>query len=352
MKRALILMFFGFSSAFAKIPPSAQACKTEGTVGFFMDVAALVWQSKEGSMEYAAKEKFQDTPKITFITPDFGWRPGIKADLGYYLPHDDWDIKGTYTYYHGEMTMNKKHVNVHLYPGENGVIATHFYPFYLNSSVTPTPHFEHAAGNLHIYFNTFDLELGRNFWVGKKFSFRPLGGIKGAWIRQKYQVYYEDGNVVIGDFDNLQFLSSSSFFKNNSVGVGPRLGFEAKCYLKWGIELLANGSFNYLPTQFKIKRHQVDEVFNFTTSNNERHELFLSEHKTLFLPNIDLQLGFGYGRCFCHSYLGFFLSYEMQYYWAQNQIRRFVSSANEGLNFPSRGDLQLHGLTAFLKFEF
>lgn len=352
MRRGLVLIFLMFSVAYAKCPPAAQACTNCEKVGFFLDIAALVWQSKEGSMEYAAKEKFKDTPKITFITPDFGWRPGVKVNLGYYLPHDDWDLKSTYTHYHGEMTMNKKHVNVPLHPGENGVIATNFYPFYLNSSTSPTPRFEHAAGNLHIFFNTFDLELGRNFLVGRKFAFRPFGGIMGGWINQKYQVYYDDGNIIIGDFDNLKLLNSSSYFINNSVGVGPRLGFEATCYMKWGIELFANGSFNYLPTKFKIKRHQIDEVFNFNSSSNESHELFLSEHKTLFLPNVGLQIGFGYGGCFSHCYLGFFLSYEMQYFWAQNQMRRFVSNANEGLNFPSRGDLQLHGLTAFLKFEF
>lgn len=351
MRKGLFLIFFMFS-AYGKALPPAQPCPSHDKVGFFLDVAALVWQSKEGSFEYAAKEKFQETPKITFITPDFGWRPGLKINLGYYLPHDDWNIKTTYTYYHGEMTSNKKHVNVHIYPGENGVIANNFYPFYLNSETMPTPRFEHAAGCLHIFFNTFDLELGRNFWVGKKFSFRPFGGAKGAWIHQKYKVFYEDGNVIVGEFDNLRLQSSASFFTNKSVGVGPRLGFDATCYMKWGIELFASGSFNYLPTQFKIKRRQVDEVFNFSSSSDETHKLFLSEHKTLFLPNIGLQLGFGYGGCFCHSYLGFFLSYEMQYFWAQNQIRRFISGANEGLNFPSRGDLMLHGLTAFLKFEF
>ncbi len=345
-------------------PPSAEFCQSEKKFGMYLDVYGLVWQSKEGSLEFAAKNKYYTdaidtnriTNQITFITPDFGWKPGFKLEAGYYLPLDDWDIKTNWTHYDGGFSNNKKHVNVELIPGNNGVIPVQFV-YYLNNSTT-APRFTHATGDLDIHFNSFDLDTGRNFWIGKKFSFRPYGGLKCGWIDQNYKIYYEDSDAIISSAESNTYVDSSiSKFNNNSLGIGPKIGFEAKCHFKKYFQLLANGSFAILPTKFDLKKDQNDAMRTVTiepaATTNTYYRFILKEKVYMYNPNIGLQLGFGYGDCFFSRYfLGLFMSYEMQYWWGQNQTRRFISRKNFALTTPSRGDLMLHGLSAYLKFEF
>lgn len=344
-------------------PPSAELCQSEKKIGVYLKFYGLVWQSKEGSLEFAAKNKYytdiidtnRATNQITFITPDFGWKPGFKLEMGYYLPIDDWDLKANWTHYDGGFSNNKKHINVELAPAGNGVIPIQFL-YYLPDATTGVPRFHYVTGDLDIHFNSFDLDAGRYFWIGKKFSFRPYGGLKCGWIDQNYKIYYKEGNQLADVNSNQLFIDSSiSSFKNDSLGVGPKIGFEAKCHLKKRFQLLANGSFSILPTRFKLKKDQGDAVRTIVSGVNvsSYYKFVLKEKFNMFNPNIGLQLGAGYGDCFFkHYFLGLFVSYEMQYWWAQNQIRRFITKQNFALTTPSRGDLMLHGLTAFIKFEF
>ncbi|MFA5250722.1 MAG: Lpg1974 family pore-forming outer membrane protein, partial [Parachlamydiales bacterium] len=337
-------------------PPSAALCQSEKKLGLYFNFYGLVWQSKEGSLEYAAKNKYrtdtlETTNQYTFVTPDFGWRPGFKLEAGYYLPFDNWDLKANWTCYNGEISNNKKHVNVELVPGNNGVVPIQFV-YYLAGSLTNVPRFEHATGDLKIHFNSFDLDAGRYFWAGKRFSFRPYGGLKCGWIDQNYTVYYENSNLFQTGSQLFYITSSVSRFKNDSLGLGPKMGFEAKCHLKGNFQLLANGYFSLLPTRFNLKKVQTD-LFNIVETGGAFHQFILKKKLHMLNPNIGLQLGFGYGGCFLTRYfLGLFLSYEMQYWWAQNQTLRFVSKENFALATPARGDLQLHGLSAYIKFEF
>jgi hypothetical protein len=335
---------------------SAKGCKERGC-GPYVDIYGLVWQSKEGSMEFAAKFKSADNPKENLaeqeniVIPDFAWRPGFKIDAGYFFEEDNWDIRTLWTFYRGEFTLVKKHSNVETYPEDNGIVPLYFISDF-KDLVNPSPRYSHGNGDLAIYFNSLDFELAKYVFVRRKLSVRLLFGIKGSWINQNYRVEYTDGNTLMGPRDFLTLIQSHINFENNFWGMGPRIGFESKCHLIWGFKLFANTSASSLISHFKVKRKQHDVRFDHLTSNYEILPFRLKDDFYTIKPNIQLHLGFEWSRCFRTSFFGATVGYEMQYFWGQNQIKRTFASKSPGLFYSNRGDLQLHGLTASLKYEF
>lgn len=332
---------------------SAKGCR-EKKCGPYIDIAGLIWQSKEGSLEYASKAKILNSSKINssqkqfIVVPDFAWRPGIKIDVGYVFDNDNWDIKALWTYYRGEFTHVKKHTNVEIEPADNGVIPLFvFFPF--RDWVSPSLRYKHSTGDWTMYFNTIDLEIARNSFVRRKFSIRLLFGFKGARINQHFKIEYIDGNRTTGPLDDITHLNCHLNIINNFWGFGPRVGFESKCHLIWGFKLLANGSVSAMLSNFHIKRSRNYAIFN---ENLKQFQNLPIKYRNDFFaakPTIGLLLGIEWSRCFRQTFLALSLGYEMQYFWDQNQAIRPTDISQ---SYSSRGDLQLHGLTANLKYEF
>lgn len=99
------------------ILPSARPCpplnKNSGAP--YISASYIYWQGKMGGLEYAAKNKGPveiDLAHIQYnthtIQPDFAWHPGYRAQLGWHLPYDGWDLEATYTYFIGRNSHIKK----------------------------------------------------------------------------------------------------------------------------------------------------------------------------------------------------------------------------------------------------
>ena len=348
---SLLLLFNKASPLENNYPPTF---KTKNKP--YLNISALIWQSKEGNLEYAAKNKKFNTEANTskqkegIVIPDFGWRPGFKLDLGYFFSYDRWDAKANWTFYRGEFTHVKKHPNVELTPEDNGIIPYYYYNFF-NEKTTPSPRYEHATGDWCVYFNSVDVELAKNFKISKKLSTRLLASIKGCSIKQDYKIYYADGNTLESTQKTATLLKSLVKFHNNSFGIGPRLGLETKYHITNWFKIIANNSFSVLMTRFKITRNQIDEIYNEIDLENESLTILLKERYYTMKPNLQLVFGFDFSKSFSKIFLGLSIAYEMQYFFGQNQIRRFLDN-NSSQNYSNRGDLQLQGLTATLEFKF
>ncbi len=46
---------------------------------------------------------------------------------------------------------------------------------------------DHALASWRLNFNTLDLSLGRNYFVGRFLSLHPYLGIRAVWIDQNYK---------------------------------------------------------------------------------------------------------------------------------------------------------------------
>lgn len=332
----------------------------------------LVWQSKIWGLEFAAKSYIptETAPASTFNTfeeklyiPDFAWKPGVKIDFGYQLPCDGWDLNTRWTYYHAHFTSLKKHFEAEINPPGIGVIPLWFYPFFYTSfGANGEPvRYRSAAANWNFNFNSIDLEFGRASIIHRNvLLLRFIAGAKGAWMRQHYHADYANGTTVqalrIRDeaTRNLQLLSSRFAHGQHSWSLGPRLGLDSTWPIGCGFNLIGNGAFSLLYSFFRTATEFDDLVIEGTTPLSLR--LHRNEKFHELTPVLEARFGFGWGTHFGKQKnpygIDLAISYEWQYWWSQNHVRRNYTAINPGATFDARGDLQMHGLNASLRFDF
>ena len=328
------------------------------TGGVFCDASFLIWQSKMWGFEFAGKSTDptnEDSPSITLqekaFVPDFAWRPGFKVDVGYDFSFDGWGLDSRWTYYQGETTHLKKHIDLQINPTGLGVVPLWFYPFYTVLAPNEIRFFEGVMSWRH-YFNSIDLEIGRLSSLSDRFTLHLFSGVKGAWMHQYCRVEYEKGSTIeaivpgFSGTTSYTLLESAIAFKNKSYGGGPRFGFDSKWKMRWGFSLIANGAFSLLYSKGETHRDQNDLNLNTLTGELDPYHMYLKTDSHQLKPVVEAQLGLDWkALLYQRSSIGFTIAYEMQYWWAQNELRRNYSHVEPGGTFPSRGDLQMHGLT-------
>ncbi len=341
--------------------------------GIYVTASMLLWQSKLWGLEFAEKSYIPTnlgTASISFdektFVPDFAWKPGFKLDLGYELGKDGWDLNSRWTYYHGVFTDLKREFDSQIDPAGIGITPLWYYPF-LRSQVGSTQdpvRYSFGESDWKFNFNSIDLELGRYFFVSKSLPFRLTIGAKGAWLRQSYQVHYQNGTTLTtfgiiqaSPGTESQLLQSRFAFGQHSWGLGPRMSFDSKWPIRWGFNLIANGGFSLLYSFFKT----TTEFNNVSLQNPSgpstvlNQNLQRTEKFELLSPVLETQLGIDWGTCFGKTNpwaFNLLLAYEAQYWWSQNHVRRNYTASSPGTTFDGRGDLQMHGLTTTLRLDF
>lgn len=324
----------------------------------YITLSFLFWQAKEGQLEYAAKnDSFAPLANVVpldakVFVPDFAWRPGLKICAGYNLPYDHWDLNARWTYYQGKFTNIKKVVDSGISPPDMGLIPLWSYYFF-EQTATDSPRYRHASGDWNLDFNSVDLENGRSFYIERYLTMRLYTGLKGSWITQYYKVRYLFGNTITPI--NVRLDESFISFKNDSWGLGPLFGIDTKWRLIGGWSLIANSSLSMLYSFFSLRRDQIDNTTDLATGGLNANTLELDDRFSQLKPVIHIALGTDWGTCFGKNnpvFLGFTLGYELQYWWGQNQLRRFADDVSTAKNYNNNGDLMLQGLTASAKLEF
>ena len=137
---------------------------------------------------------------------DFKWDYGFRLGLGYNLVYDGWDIAFYWTWFRTDTTHT-------LSSKPNVTLRPEFFAAFLSFD---TP--KSMSANWDLFFNMFDLELGRCFWPSKNVSLRPFLGIKGGWINQSIHAKYYD---LIVDSLFPTTLSAKEELENDFWGIGP-----------------------------------------------------------------------------------------------------------------------------------
>ncbi len=347
---------------------SCTFCQKDRAGPVILKASFLIWQSKEWGFEFASKSRLASDPASDTQTfqqklsiPDFSWSPGFKVDLGTNLPYDGWDLNNRWTYYHGDCTNLKKHFDSQIAPTGFGIVPLWHYPFFDIVEPGAPLRFQTASANWNLFFNSFDVDLGRCFSPMKSLLLRMHMGAKGSWIRQRSHVEYEHSTTVNGIIqppteEAIQFLSSRMAYTSRAWGIGPRGGLESKWKFGWGFSLVAEGAFSFLCTYMDLMNSYHDRLYNFSRSVNENNDLQMKEHRWELIPVFEGNIGVDWGYCFgCKNkpiYMGITLAYEMQYWWSQNHAQRNFAVQAPGNMWDMRGDLQMHGLTASIRSDF
>lgn len=335
-------------SAPKDLPRESQKNRQE--VFFICDL--LVWDSREEGLEYAYKNtKTQSNQELRSFEPESKFEPGFRVGCGGFLPHDEWILGALYTYYSTNRKDSASHdFDVSGSPGP-GMISVWTYPSaFLNNNTAAR--FETAHNHWKLHTSFLDLSLGRECAIGSQFKIVPTFGVRAAWIHQRYEVDYNEGNAIVPSMGTpISILSSSINMNCASNLVGPFFGCGTNWRLGHGWNLFSNTSGAILASHFHIGRGETDLFLN-NAGTLQTESIRLHNEYWTFRPQAQITLGFRFVDTVSYGsrpiQYSFSAAYEAQIWWRQNGLLRYIDTLNSTSSgayvASTQGDLMFHGV--------
>lgn len=292
----------------------------------------LYWKATENGLTYAlrANSPMDDplTGKIQFKDPHFRWDYGFRLGFGYNIPHGDWDLYVNWTHFNTG-------AHDHAKPKENsGLFPVWAFPAgTLNIGFVPE-----AKAFWKLNLSIIDLELGKEFFVGKKLTLHPHLDVRTVWVDQHYTVDYIDRTTPF--FDQVKM-------KNDYWGIGPRLGIDLQWMLRWGFSINGSADAALVYGEFDISQHEEDKE---SPSNHLRfHE---EMHNAIAITDLGIYLSWDYMFSHDQYHIGLQVGWEQTIFFEQNQLFRFLDPFYQGSIVSNQGNLMLQGITLSGRIDF
>jgi hypothetical protein len=214
-----------------------------------------------------------------------------------------------------------------------------------------------AQSHYKLHFNMLDWEMGREFFAGKSLTLRPFFGVRSAWIKQKYEVDYN--NVYVTSPVCSKFTTNIT---NNFWGLGPRVGLNGEWQLGSGLSLYGNAALSALYGFFHL--YQSEHVDNpiddpdqgplFPTADAAGQVTGINNSFHAVKVATDLQIGLRWDYMFCHDacHIGLHAGWQQELFFSQNQIMNFPNLYEIGQFYQNQGDLGFQGWTVGARFDF
>ncbi len=308
-----------------KITPSAEPSVTR-YADPYMTADFIYWKAKEDGLDYAfsgTTEGFsaESAEKGSIRQPRFRYEPGFKLGGGLKFRHDGWDAFAQYTWlranHHGGHHGHGSDEQSNIMMPRNGQLIT-FYS-------------DHSSANWSLKLNMLDLELGRNFWISKHLTLRPFIGMKFDWMRQNFNVKYDDIDTgAVGD-TYLDDADVHMKMKESQWGVGIRSGLNTAWYMwkNWCVfgDIALSGMLN----DFDVTRK--DRVS--TDIDLEWTQNHIRKDYNPVTAVIEWALGLRYETAFHDDdyMFQFQAGWEQQVWFNQNQLIFMPNSSPSSLNF-------------------
>ncbi len=204
-----------------------------GSDSTFAFADLLVWKLRTGGADNWAQSI---SPDGVFKTADilqvpFRWDTGLRLGIGHNNPYSHWDTILTYTWF---QTNGFSQANV----TTGGIYSPFIGNFYINNTNGSNfgPNYYNAEIQWKLYFNIFDLELGRKFYIDQYLHLRPFIGLKGGFINQWMDTQWQNPTIAT------TFTSATENLKNNFAGIGPSVGVNTT----WLLYKAFKNSFNII----------------------------------------------------------------------------------------------------------
>jgi len=284
---------------------------------FFMSASFLYWKAQEEGLTYATITD-DDGIILSQEMPCFKYKPGFKIEIGYLFAHDSWTTFAEYLRFYS------RQMGGVAFEKDNNIIAT--WP--LNSH----DYYKSASSSWVINNNIAKIGLKRFYYLAEYLTISPIFAIKFLSIYQLFNVHYSDNIAMINDVT----INNSS----SSWGLGPLGGFNMNYFLVGNLRLFANADICLAYQHFNV-------------TNVEKEAKRNNDVNGYFSPNCSFALGLGWGKYFANNkgHFDVFLSYEVNYFWYQNQMRALRDSFTTMMN-GFAGSLYFYGLTLNARFDF
>lgn len=311
----------------------------------------LYWRADQEGLEYAVKSTLNSTiPRIKshILKPEVEWSPGFRAGIGYtFATQDFWDVMALWTHF---QTHHSDHESVNLKTTDlqnSPLIVPWWGATILGSSANS------ASVHWNLNYNTYDLDLGRNYFVAKTFSVHPFLGLRGATINQHYHAKYNAFSTQTLLFTRTSFHAETDFW-----GIGAHVGTALQWRCNRFFSFIGNLGGSLLYADFKIhERYRALIGANPTQIT----KMPLREHITTGAFNVEAMLGFEWEKFFYENKyrLSIAAGYEWSEWFSQNRLTKVDVSTE--LNPPAgtpdqfhktSGNLSLQGANLQVRWDF
>lgn len=314
----------------------------QGKWDFFLSVSFLYWTAKEDGVSVANFRNNIPPMIISYTDMHFAYKPAFKVAFGMNAGnHDEWTIGGDYIRFH-----STDHAKTSIPQIWNVVLRPTYISPNIHYQLTDGYSFLSCFGKWENKIDLIDMHVSRPFYLGKKLIFSPYLGLRGGWLDQSYF-----GNFTATNLHNtsLLFLLNSQS-KQKTWLLGPRVGIVSDWLLRYGIRIFGDvfGSLCY--QKFNNNYHDADDFGSFS---------FARRKTSAITPNLQVDLGLGYGTYLCKDKYHFDLTagYDFQIFWNQNRMidliyDNTVIDRGSFIDIAKAKDLFLHGLEIAARLDF
>lgn len=327
--------------------------------GFIAQASYLFYQAMEDGLDFIQSTEVSGgfpgriLADAVVHEPTFHWKSGFQVGLGYiFSQREQWDLFANWTWYHGDAHNS---ASADFATVASRTLRPVWLPFLMGTAASE------ASVDWRVHFNTVDLSIGRDFFIGRWLSMHPRAGFRGGWITQRYHASYNGAYLVNGT--TVFPLGITSFDANWHYHAGGlRMGSDAQWYFSDQFSFVANlyGSILY----GKFKMNQIFDGGFVIDGGGGPVELpetiFFQKEYFRLRPVLEAEVGLKWQRFFhdrkrkasIGAYYGF------SYWFNQNVlINEFLNiDLTSGNSFvtllPLDGSLQLQGLRVEAALEF
>lgn len=292
------------------------------------------------------------------IKVPFSYNPGFRVGVGFNLCHDEWSLNFKYQRYYVEQSHELSVPQLTDFTALTEVI---FPAWIANGVLMYDAGYNEVKNKWHLGTDIVDIELDRQFNVGKCLSLRPYFGVRTGSINQKYNLIYNGS--AISSVPGLIAISNKSNNKTNSWILGPKAGLDTTWRLTRSLNFIGCGALSLF---YQHVRASIKNPGSYPTVNSDVIQVDFNANKVFHRVSgsFDGSLGFQTGDCFCNRYMSLAVTYDFSIYFHQNLMRTLMNNSNVPAfltvaggfsqftsdNCP--GNLMLHGLTITAKVDF
>lgn len=300
----------------------------------------LYWKAEIAGLYYAHDCQVDDTEGQDIVfESEIGnlkkiktnWDPGLELLIGYLFPYDNWEMSLKWTYFSTKASSSF-----------NSITPT----FWGHTSHQDASFANRAQAHWKLSFNVEDLEISRDSWMGDFLSIRPYVGIRGAEIKQNFQVHYEIDN----SHQPTKPFTNTIKPKSNFLGFGAKGGLDLQFLFNSFSGIYTNGSVSLLYGRFNS--HLIVDQLLIEYDNNSQ----IANSKDKFYQSIytaQLGLGLKFGKNFNrNNRIEFRIGWEQNIWFGINKMQHYVHKLIEGKMIQQSENLSLQGLVLNMKVDF
>lgn len=283
--------------------------------GVFLTADFLYWYGRETDLSYGIKGKTRNNNDLLSTTYQFSasemkylhakWKPGVRIGLGLNGECDGWDLYLYWTYYYNKSNQTTSVPEFATgYPGlgSSGLVNP-----WVSRPIFVGILFDQISAEWKFEFNSFDIELGRRYWVSQCLTIRPFTGLRGARTWTEFDVRGER----IGFGGSFSSTTSDDFtskdeFKNTFWGVGLTGGIQPTWFFSDCFSLYGNMDIALLWGQHKVKKEEryTDTQTSLTSAivtQLANYRANTSSDSYYLQPFLDLAIGLRWENYYCQD---------------------------------------------------